>query len=189
MDNWKTRQIETLHSHKIFDLERRELMVDDRHRDVLVVAAPDWINVIPLLDDGRVVLIRQWRFGIEAPTLEIPGGMVDPGEDARTAASRELEEETGYRAAKLDPLGFTHPNPAFLTNRLTTWLATDLTPTDCERKTFGVEGEEIQRELVPLERIPSLIREGQISHSLVVAAFHLFHLDRELVRNSAYVER
>lgn len=178
MDKWKTRQIETLHSHRIFDLERRELAVDERRRDVLILAAPDWINVIPVLDDGRVVLIRQWRFGIEAPTLEIPGGMVDPGEDAVTAAARELEEETGYRTGKLELLGSTHPNPAFLTNRLTTWLATDLTVNDAERTTFGVDGEEIHRELVPLERVPQLIRDGEISHSLVVAAFHLYQISR-----------
>lgn len=142
--------------------------------------APEWINVIPLLEDGRVVLIRQWRYGIQAPTLEIPGGMVDRDEDLRKAAARELEEETGFRAGKLRRLGFTHPNPAFLDNRLTTWLATDLEAIDDQQTSYGVDGEEIHREIVPLAEIPRMIAMGQISHALVIAAFYLFEADKIL---------
>lgn len=178
MREWKIDGSEVLHRHHILDLERWRLAAGDARRDVLVMRAPDWINVVPLLDDGRVVLVRQWRYGIQAPTLEIPGGMVDPGEDARRAAARELEEETGFRAGALRRLGSTHPNPAFIANRITTWLATDLTEVEADRDTFGVDGEEIERELVELERIPELIRTGEISHALVVVAFHLLGLDR-----------
>jgi 8-oxo-dGTP pyrophosphatase MutT (NUDIX family) len=173
MRDWKIDQTEILYSHRLLDLQRRELTSGDDRREVLVMAAPEWINVIPVLDDGRVVMVRQWRYGIQQPTLEIPGGMVDPGEDARGAALRELEEETGLRAGKLECLGFTYPNPAFITNRLTTWLATDLEGLDEDRSKFGVDGEEIYRELVPLEAIPTMIGRGEISHALVVAAFYL----------------
>lgn len=179
MREWRIDSSETLVSHRILELQRRRLAAGDDRREVLVMSAPEWINVIPLLDDGRVVLVRQWRYGIQSPTLEIPGGMVDPGEDARTAAARELEEETGLRAGAWRRLGFTHPNPAFLNNRLTTWLATDLEALDEEQERFGVDGEEIRRETVPLEKIPGLIVGGEISHSLVVAAFYL--LDRARV--------
>ena len=174
MRNWKILTTETLHSHRILQLQRRELVSGKDRREVLVMNAPEWINVIPLLDDGRVVLVRQWRYGIQQPTLEIPGGMVDPGEDIRTAAARELEEETGFRAGTLQRLGFSHPNPAFLDNRLTTWLATDLKALDDEQTTFGVDGEEIHRQVVPLDEIPDLIATGKISHALVIAAFYLF---------------
>lgn len=173
MREWKIDRLETLYTHRILELQRRQLKHGGDHKEVLVMAAPEWINVIPLLDDGRVVLVRQWRYGVQAPTLEIPGGMVDPGEDARAAAARELEEETGLRARSLEPLGFTHPNPAFLDNRLTTWLATDLEPQDDNRRRFGVDGEEIYLHEARLEEIPSLIRRGEISHALVVAAFYL----------------
>ena len=174
MRDWNIIDTRTLHSHRILELQQRELACGDDRRTVLVMKAPDWINVIPLLDDGRVVLVRQWRYGIQRPTLEIPGGMVDVGEDSRQAAARELEEETGLRAGELRQLGFSHPNPAFLDNRLTTWLATDLQAIDEGRTSFGVDGEEIQRELVPLEEIPHLVGTGQISHALVIAAFYLF---------------
>jgi ADP-ribose pyrophosphatase len=173
MRDWKILRTETLYSHRILELQLRRLASGKDRRTMLVMDAPDWINVIPLLEDRRVVLVRQWRYGIQAPTLEIPGGMVDPGEKPRMAAARELEEETGFRAGRLRQLGSTHPNPAFLDNRLTTWLATDLEARDDKRTTFGVNGEEIQRELVPLDEIPRLIQTGQISHALVIAAFYL----------------
>lgn len=174
MREWKLEHRETLFSHRILELERREISAGEDRREVLVMDAPEWVNVIPLLGDGRVVLVRQWRYGIHAPTLEIPGGMVDPGESARTAAARELEEETGYRAGTLRRLGATHPNPAFITNGLTTWLATDLEVLEEGRELFGVDGEEIQLETAHLDEIPGLIARGDISHALVVAAFYLF---------------
>ena len=141
-----------------------------------MLRAPHWINVIALDDDERVLLIRQWRFGIQAPTLEIPGGMVDPGEVPETAARRELEEETGYRAGKIVRLGVTHPNPAFLDNEISTWLATDLRPPVTHEEVRGVEGEEIRVETAPLTQIPDLIARGEITHSLVVVAFYLLGL-------------
>jgi 8-oxo-dGTP pyrophosphatase MutT (NUDIX family) len=173
MRSWKIERSDVIYSHHILELCRRRLGAGDERRDVLIMEAPDWVNVIPLLDDGRVVLVRQWRYGVQAPTLEIPGGMVDSGEDAATAAARELREETGLEAQTIRPLGFTHPNPAFIANRLTTWLATGLRGLESERESYGVDGEEIRREMVPLAEIPGLIARGEISHALVVAAFYL----------------
>jgi 8-oxo-dGTP pyrophosphatase MutT (NUDIX family) len=183
MREWKVAETRSLWRHKILELQERELVEGEERREVLVMEAPDWINVIPVLDDGRVVMVRQWRYGVQAPTLEIPGGMVDPGETSRAAAERELLEETGYRTRSLRPLGYTHPNPAFITNRLTTWLATGLEAVDPERDVFGVEGEEIFCETVSLEDIPELIRSARISHALVVAAFHLLDLDPQWSEN------
>jgi ADP-ribose pyrophosphatase len=90
MRDWKILRTETLYSHRILELQLRRLASGKDRRTMLVMDAPDWINVIPLLEDRRVVLVRQWRYGIQAPTLEIPGGMVDPGEKPRMAAAREL---------------------------------------------------------------------------------------------------
>ncbi len=174
MREWQIDGSEIVFRHRILDLERRRLEAGDDQRDVLVVNAPGWINVVPLTEDGRVVMVRQWRYGIQAPTLEIPGGMIDPGEDDRTAAGRELIEETGMRAGTLEQIGSMHPNPAFIANRLTTWLASDLEVLEEGQERFGVEGEEIERELVPLDEVPERIRSGEISHALVIAAFYLF---------------
>ena len=177
MTAWRKLGSEEVFWHPIFGLERQMLGSGDRRQEVIVVKAPEWVNVIPVLGDGRVVLIRQWRYGIAAPCLEIPGGMVDPEENADEAAARELLEETGYHARKLKRLGVTHPNPAFLSNQLTTYLATDLDLVEPEREEFGVGEERITVEPTPMDEIPKLIREGAITHALVIAAFHLLEVE------------
>jgi ADP-ribose pyrophosphatase len=135
--------------------------------------------VIPLTDDGRVVLVRQYRFGTEDFTLEIPGGMCDSDESPLRAAAREMREETGFEARQIVPLGFVHPNPAIQTNRCHSYLARgarrvqDPTPDPFEQ---------IEVDSVPLAEIGRLVREGAITHALVVTAFHLLSLRPDLVQ-------
>ena len=166
---WRPERRERLFRHRILSLWRHHLAAGGDRREALVMAAPEWVNVVPLTADGQVLLVRQWRFGVSAPTLEIPGGMVDEDEP-RAAAARELEEETGYRARRWEKLGVLHPNPAFLDNRLSTYLATDLEKIG---EPAGDGGEEVELESAPLTEIPELIASGRITHALVVAAFYL----------------
>ena len=134
-----------------------------------VVDAPDWINVVPLTPEGDVVFVRQYRFGIEDLTLEIPGGMCDPGESPDAAVGRELLEETGYRG-RIEPHGSVHPNPAIQSNRCYSYVARDAVrvadPSPDEHESFEIV-------LYPFADVPDLIRRGRITHSLVVTAFHL----------------
>ena len=141
------------------------------------LACPDWINVIPLTADGRVVFVRQFRHGVEAETLEVPGGQMDP-EDASPleAARRELREETGYAGDAWTPLGWVHPNPAILGNRCHSFLVRDARPVAPIRND---PGERTQVELVPLTDVPRLILEGAVTHALVLNAFHFLALRRE----------
>ena len=169
MREWRPESRERLFRHRILSLWRHLLASGDDRREALIVEAPDWVNVVPLTDDGRVLLVRQWRYGIAAPTLEIPGGMVEES-DPQAAAARELEEETGHRARRWRKLGVLHPNPAFLDNRLITYLATDLVRIG---EPLGDGHEEIELETAALSDIPGLITGGRITHSLVVAAFYL----------------
>jgi len=146
---------------------------DGRAHDFYVIEAPDWINVIPLTAGGEVVLIEQYRHGTEEVSLEIPGGMVDEGEEPSDAAARELLEETGYAASEINFLGRTRPNPAIQNNWIHTFLARGV-EYRCEPACEGTEQTVVR--LAPLERIPALIAEGKIDHSLVVVGFHLLAL-------------
>lgn len=79
----------------------------------MVLESVDWVIMVAIDRAARCVMIRQYRFGVGYTTLETPGGMVDPGEDSRAAAARELLDETGYASDKWAYLGVVEPNPAF----------------------------------------------------------------------------
>ncbi len=169
---WKLLSEAEREDHHIFKLRRLKVADPRNGREYprVVLQAPDWVNVIPVTAAGEVVLIRQFRFGSWRNTLEIPGGMLDPNEDAATAAARELEEETGYRPGTLRALGAVRPNPAILDNRLHVFLAEG-----CEQVHQGRQesSEDIRVEKVPRAQIAELIRKGEIDHALVLVAFLL----------------
>jgi ADP-ribose pyrophosphatase len=161
----------------------RTTFIDGEHASGLtkrfsVIEAVDWVNVIALTPTNDVVLLRQYRVGIAKVCLEIPGGMVDPGEDALTAAARELVEETGYTAPEWRRLGVLSTNPAIFNNYLHSYLALGATKTHAQK----LDGSEIvEVETVPLAKVTDLLRRGAIEHSLVVAAFgHLAFLQGDL---------
>lgn len=139
----------------------------DEELERLVLETPDWVNVVALTPNRRLVCVRQYRFGTETITLEIPGGMVDRGEGHREAAERELREETGYVAKRWSYLGSVEANPAIHTNRLHHWLALDAAPTAHQELD---EGEDIQVLELDLEEARRAVFDGRIAHSLVVCA-------------------
>ena len=138
------------------------------------IRADDWVNVVPVTRDGHVVMVRQYRHGCQEVTLEIPGGMIDPGETPAAAAARELLEETGYRAERVEPIGWVNPNPALFDNRLHIFLATGAEAVAEIRNDGGTE--ETSVELVPGPEVDPMIRDGRIHHALVVAAIHRWRI-------------
>jgi 8-oxo-dGTP pyrophosphatase MutT (NUDIX family) len=140
------------------------------HEFFILESAP-WVNVIPLTAAEEVVLIRQYRHGIRQNTLEIPGGLVDPGDTPDRAALRELREETGYSGDYAKHIGTVHPNPAILDNRCHSYVVTGAQPTETQSMD---EKEDIEVLLRPLGDIPGLIADGSIDHALVLCAFLYF---------------
>ena len=156
-------------SHHIFTVRTFDV-ADPRNGNEYIrtiIDAPDWVNVVALTTDDSMILVRQFRFGTWANSLEICGGVVDPHETPLTAATRELEEETGYRPASVSLLGSSHPNPAIQGNRLHSYLARG-----CVKVSEGHPdaSEDLRVELVSREDLKALVLSGQVTHSLVLAA-------------------
>lgn len=167
---WSVQRSTELAQTPIFRLTTRtSTSPTGRAHDFYVLEAPEWVNVVPLLEDQQVLMIRQYRHGRQETSLEIPGGMVDPTDpDPAAAAGRELWEETGYAAGAIEQIGVIAPNPAIQDNRCHSFLATGLhhkggQPTDTT--------EEVEVQKIPLSEIPALIQRGEICHALVVVAF------------------
>ncbi len=170
---WTFLHSKILHVCRIFTLKMegyRSPRTGKEH-DFYLLDSPDWVNVIPLTPGGRIILVKQYRLGTRDFSLEIPGGMLDQGESPEGAAVRELLEETGYAGDDPILLGIVHPNPAIQTNRCYTFLINNARPKAPLRQDST---EDIEVQSASLSEIPRLIREGRITHALVIAAFYWY---------------
>lgn len=146
----------------------------EREYDITTLEIPDWVTVVPITSQGDVVLIRQWRYGVEKLILETPGGVIDPGEGIAAAAARELAEETGYVAATLESLGSIYANPAIQNNQLHMMLAHDAQP---RREPAPDDLESIETVVMSLAACRERLDAGDIAHALSALA-----LERALSR-------
>lgn len=133
----------------------------------MVLEAPDWINVVATTEDGDVVMVEQYRFGIEDLTLEPVGGIADEGEKPIDAAKRELLEETGYGGGNWRSLGVVQANPAIHNNLCHLWRADGVR---LLQKQALDPGEAIRVHLMSVEQIKDAIADGRFLHPLGLAA-------------------
>jgi ADP-ribose pyrophosphatase len=157
-------QGERLGSREIFrgrtfdvDVDRVRLP-NGKEMDMELVHHRGAAAVVPVLEDGTVLLVRQYRYATGGWLLEIPAGKIDGGEPPEACAARETEEETGYRAGKLEPLGWIWTTPGFADEKIWLYLATDLEPAE-----QGLEDDEVLSiETMPLEEAVEKAYRGEI---------------------------
>ena len=138
---------------------------DGRAVEREIVRHPGGAVILPRLDDGRLVLIRNRRISVGESLWELPAGTRGPGEDLAEVARRELQEETGYRAARIEPFGWFLTTPGFTDERIDAFLAEGLVPGPQRLDA----GEWIQVEPLPLEEVLSMIDDGRICDAKTIA--------------------
>ena len=146
---------------------------EKRHKREVCVH-PGAVVVLPLLPDGRVVLIRNYRYAVGESLLELPAGTLERGEEPINCAGRELIEETGYTAGRLKSLGSFFTSPGILSERMYAFAAYDLRPGEATPE----EGEQIEVRPTAWDDVLDMIRSGAINDAktiAVVLTFGQFH--------------
>ena len=130
-----------------------------------VVRHPQAVTVLPLLDDGRVCFVQNYRVAVEQTLVELPAGCVEPGEDPALTARRELAEETGYRAGRIELLTTFYTSPGVLDERMYLYLATSLEPGPSAPE----PGEDLRPLLRTWQQALEMARDGRIQDAKTLA--------------------
>ena len=150
---------------RIFEVRKQRLKrrSDGLEGEFFVLDTNDWVNVLALTPDDKIILVRQFRYGSKEQSLEPPGGVVERGEDPVVAGLRELQEETGYVGEEPKLLGVVRPNAAILSNRCHVILVRNAQKT--AELNFD-QHEELVTELYPVRELKEMVRRGEITHSI-----------------------
>ncbi len=175
LTSWEVLSSDELFSHPYFRFRKdRCALPDERIMPAYyVMEFVDWVNVVALTDDGKIVLVNQYRHAAKRRFYEFPGGTQDPDnkeETPESAARRELLEETGYAVNRLTYLGHHYPNPGLQDNRMHVFLGTGCRKiAEPKLDTY----EDLEVELVDVQDFLQCIEQGRPMHSLMLASMTL----------------
>ena len=174
MENLQSKHWQHLHSEPGPDLFIFRARFDylknprnDSQMQAVVLESADWVNIVALTVDEKIVLVNQYRFGIRQTTLEIPAGLVEVGEEPLQAAQRELREETGYQTSEWIELGWVQANPAFMSNRCFFWLAKNVVQKYSPQLDIG---EDVRIETLYWDDLLQAIRQGRTRNPFTLLA-------------------
>jgi ADP-ribose pyrophosphatase len=163
----ETRNRATLFTGLVVDVEQMEVRIGEKGWHVYqIVRHPGGVGVLPLHEDGTVTLIRQLRPAAGGFLLEIPAGRLHPGEDPGECGRREMTEETGLRAERLEPLGILRSSPGVFDEVIHLYLGTGLTQGADDPEQY----EEIEKVRLPLSEALRMAADGRIDDGKTIAA-------------------
>lgn len=159
---------------RVFDVEvdqRRH--PDGRARDVIVVRHRPSVVLIPVDDDGKVILVRQYRAPLDRHTWEFPAGSVEPGEFVEAAAARECEEEIGLVPGRFEHLGSWYPVPGYCDEQMIFFRLSQLRPPGPDSQHKPDEDEDIETKTLSIDEVRAMARRGEIIDLKTVFALTL----------------
>ena len=172
---WNEENRKKVFSCPIFSVEELYCRSpNNKLKTYTVLEATDWAIIIPVLETeqgSQFVMVKQWRHGARELSLEFPGGVFEKGENALQAAARELREETGYKANKIEKLGVFNPNPAIMSNMVHFFLALDLDPPAAQKLD---EDEYVDVVTVAPEEVLQGLGNAPYIHALMGTAIALY---------------
>lgn len=172
--NYKLIKSEIRYKGKVFDHQVDEIQYDSGNISIREIAIhPGGAVVIPIKDDGKIILVKQFRYPLQKTLIELPAGKLDKNEDPLTCAVRELGEETGYKSKEFTKLGTIYTAPGYCTEILHIYKAVDLIPGNHNREE-GEQGMELLE--LSLDEIKKMILSGEINDAKTIAGiFYLLH--------------
>lgn len=162
---WKVIKSEKLFSEQWLSVRKDicELPNGKKHSSYYILEYPDWATAFAVTEDNKVLLVKQYRHGLGVVSIELPGGVIDNGENPVTAVARELMEETGYEFESIEPIGKIAPNPATSNNYMHMFLAKG--GKKIKEQTLD-ETEDMEVLVTSMEEVKELVRENKIVQAL-----------------------